>query len=77
MSQAWDNVETLFKEAGCAFPDDIVTHDAYLTDRNDFGKYVEIRKQRVGESRPSSTLLVVKALAPLESAVGRCKLILA
>jgi len=69
-NQAWDNIEALFGEAGCSFPDDIVTHTAYLTDRDDFGKYVEIRKQRVGESRPSSTLVVVTALAPLESVEG-------
>ena len=52
----------ILAEAGMSFAD-VVRAQTYLTDIADFAKFSVVRNRFLGESRPASTLLEVKALA--------------
>lgn len=58
----WVRLEAILSEAGLK-KTDIVKTTVYLTDRNDFPVFAEIRKGYLGSHKPASTLVFVSGLA--------------
>jgi enamine deaminase RidA (YjgF/YER057c/UK114 family) len=56
------SVGVLLREAGMGWPD-VVKINVYLTDNADLPVWGHVRDEIVGESRPSGTGVIVKALA--------------
>ncbi len=56
------SVGVLLREAGMGWPD-VVKINVYLTDNADLPVWGRVRDEIVGESRPSGTGVIVKALA--------------
>lgn len=59
---AWQNVLSTLRECGMA-AGDLVKITSYLVDAADLKELAQIRSTFLGEHRPASTLLIVKALA--------------
>jgi len=62
------SVGVLLREAGMAWPD-VVKINVYLTDNADLPVWGRVRDEVVGESKPSGTGVIVKALANPEARV--------
>jgi enamine deaminase RidA (YjgF/YER057c/UK114 family) len=60
--QAWRNVEAVLAASGMAV-DDLVKITSFLVREEDVPAYRTVLLRHLGEARPASTLLVVKALA--------------
>ena len=58
----WNQIEAILADGGMALSN-LVKITSFLTRSQDIGEYAGIRKRRLGEARPTSTLLVVSALA--------------
>lgn len=58
----WNQIEAILADGGMALSH-LVKITSFLTRSQDIGDYAAIRKHRLGEHRPTSTLLVVSALA--------------
>jgi 2-iminobutanoate/2-iminopropanoate deaminase len=58
----WNQIEAILADGGMALGN-LVKITSFLTRSQDIGEYAGIRKRRLGEARPTSTLLVVSALA--------------
>ncbi len=61
-AQAWRNLVAILASAGMNVGD-LVKVTAYLTREEDVAAYGKVRTQFLGEARPASTLVIVKALA--------------
>lgn len=57
----FDNLAACLAEAGMTF-DDVVKINTYLLDPGDLAVFGAVRSARMGEARPSSTLVFVSAL---------------
>ncbi|MEX2691881.1 RidA family protein [Rhizobium mongolense] len=55
------NLRAVLKEAGMTF-EDLVKTTVFLTNRDDFPTFAEIRKAHLGHAKPSSTLVIVSGL---------------
>lgn len=60
--QALRNLEAVLAEAGMGFGD-LVKINTYLTRREDIADYRTVRTRLLGAVKPTSTLLVISALA--------------
>ena len=60
--QAFKNVESVLREAGCTF-DDIVKLNVFVKREEDYFKGTEARKKILGKNFPASTLVQVRSLA--------------
>jgi enamine deaminase RidA (YjgF/YER057c/UK114 family) len=61
--KAFENVETVLKEAGLGF-EHLVKTTVYLTDRSYRGEYNRVRMEVLPKDhRPTSTLLIISGLA--------------
>ncbi len=60
--QVWKNVAHCLADAGMGIGD-IVKFTSFLTRKEDLAKYGEVRSRHLGAHRPTSTLLVIQALA--------------
>ena len=58
----WNQIEAILADGGMELSH-LVKITSFLTRSQDIGEYSGIRKRRLGEARPTSTLLVVSALA--------------
>lgn len=65
---AWKNVITIL-EAGGMGVGDIVNLNHWLVEPTDFPTYSQVRAQYLGDIRPASTLMIVKALVMPELVV--------
>ena len=63
--KAWENVIECVKEAGMG-TEDIVKITAYLTDEGDYPYFANSRSKFLGDARPASTAILVKALVKKE-----------
>jgi enamine deaminase RidA (YjgF/YER057c/UK114 family) len=59
---AWENVVGVLAAAGMA-PGDLVKVTTFLTDAGHLPQFGAVRAKFLGDARPASTLLIVKALA--------------
>ena len=60
--QVWNNIRLCLEDAGMGIGD-IVKFTSYLTHSQDLAKFSEVRGRHLGAHRPTSTLLVIQALA--------------
>jgi 2-iminobutanoate/2-iminopropanoate deaminase len=60
--QAWRNIEGVLAAAGMGV-EDLVKITSFLTREEDVAAYRRVLLRHLGEARPASTLLIVKALA--------------
>ena len=60
--QVWKNIGQCLSEAGMGIGD-IVKFTSFLTRPSDLAKFGEVRNRFLGAHRPTSTLLVIQALA--------------
>lgn len=60
--QVWNNIRLCLADAGLGIGD-IVKITSYLTRPQDLAKFGEVRNRHLGAHRPTSTLLVIQALA--------------
>ncbi len=60
--QVWKNLANCLAEAGMGIGN-IVKFTSFLTRKEDLAKYAEVRNRHLGANRPTSTLLVIQALA--------------
>jgi 2-iminobutanoate/2-iminopropanoate deaminase len=58
----WTQIEAILADAGMGLGH-LVKITSFLTRSQDIADYAAIRKKRLGDNRPTSTLLVVSALA--------------
>lgn len=58
---AWQNVVAVLKGAGMDV-EDIVSLNHWLVEVDDFPVYAQVRGEYLGDHRPASTLMIVKAL---------------
>ena len=58
----WSNIEAILNQAGMGI-NHLVKITSFLTRPGDIAAFVKVRARRLGTHRPSSTLLVVAALA--------------
>ena len=63
--KAWENVIECVKEAGMGV-EDIVKITAFLTDEGDYPYFANSRSKFLGDARPASTAILVKALVKKE-----------
>ena len=59
--RVWDRIEALLREAGMTL-NDLARTTVYLTSAADVGAFREVRRQRLGDIAPASTLVIVSAL---------------
>lgn len=57
----WDHIEALLQEAAMTL-NDLVKTTVYLTSAADVGAFRDVRRQRLGDVAPASTLVIVSAL---------------
>lgn len=62
---AWRNLLAVLRDADMDVAD-LVKVNHFLLDAADMGKYASVRSVYLGQARPASTVLVVKALAKPE-----------
>ena len=60
--QAWKNVSAILAEAGMGIGD-LVKVTSFVTKAENLRKYGAVRDKHLGDHRPTTTLLVVSALA--------------
>ena len=58
----WNQIEAILVDGGMGL-DHLVKITSFLTRSQDIGDYAAVRKKRLGDHKPTSTLLVVSALA--------------
>ena len=58
----WNQIEAILADGGMGL-DHLVKITSFLTRSQDIGDYAAVRKKRLGDHKPTSTLLVVSALA--------------
>jgi 2-iminobutanoate/2-iminopropanoate deaminase len=58
----WNQIEAILADGGMGL-DHLVKITSFLTRSQDIGDYAALRKKRLGDHKPTSTLLVVSALA--------------
>lgn len=66
--QAWRNLRAVLAEAGMDFAN-LVKITTFLTRRQDIPVYREVRSRMLGAIKPTSTLLVISALARDEALI--------
>lgn len=63
--QVWDKMEKLLQDGGMTLKD-VVKTTVYLTSKDYIDGYRKVRAQRLGDNVPTSTLLIITALAAPE-----------
>jgi 2-iminobutanoate/2-iminopropanoate deaminase len=61
----WQNIQAVLSMSGMGIPD-LIKITSFLTRSEDFPKFAPIRAKYLGGHRPTSTLLIVSALAKPE-----------
>lgn len=59
--QSFDNIESVLKSAGCSFKN-VVKISCYLTDKDAYGGFAEVKNRVFANNPPASTCVIVDNL---------------